>query len=39
MSEKFFSDIYKEFYPKIVHYVTRLVGENEAEDVASVAVN
>lgn len=34
MSERNFSDIYKEFYPKITHYLTRLVGEHEAEDVA-----
>jgi len=36
MSEKNFSDIYGEFYPKITHYLTRLVGHNEAEDVAQV---
>ena len=34
MKEKYFSDIYSEFYPKITHYLTRLVGEHEAEDVA-----
>ena len=34
MSEKDFSDIYGEFYPKITHYLTRLVGDSEAEDVA-----
>jgi RNA polymerase sigma-70 factor (ECF subfamily) len=36
MSEKSFSDIYTEFYPKITHYLTRLVGDSEAEDVAQV---
>ncbi len=36
MSERNFSDIYKEFYPKITQYLTRLVGEHEAEDVAQV---
>ena len=34
MKENNFSDIYREFYPKITHYLTRLVGEHEAEDVA-----
>jgi len=34
MKENNFSDIYSEFYPKITHYLTRLVGEHEAEDVA-----
>ncbi len=37
MKETSFSDIYKEFYPKVSHYLTRLVGEHEAEDVAQVA--
>jgi RNA polymerase sigma-70 factor (ECF subfamily) len=36
MSEKSFSDIYTEFYPKITHYLTRLVGDSEAEDVAQI---
>jgi len=36
MSERNFSDIYKEFYHKITQYLTRLVGEHEAEDVAQV---
>ncbi len=36
MSEKIFSDIYGEFYPKITHYLTRLVGDSEAEDVAQI---
>ena len=36
MDERSFSDIYGEFYPKITHYLTRLVGDNEAEDVAQV---
>ena len=36
MSERNFPDIYGEFYPKITHYLTRLVGDNEAEDVAQV---
>ena len=34
MQDRNFSDIYREFYPKITHYLTRLVGEHEAEDVA-----
>ena len=34
MKENNFSDIYSEFYPKITHYLKRLVGEHEAEDVA-----
>lgn len=29
-----FSDIYKEFHGKILNFLTRLVGENEAEEVA-----
>ncbi len=29
-----FSKVYDEFYPKIVRYLTRLVGEIEAEDAA-----
>lgn len=36
MSEIKFSDIYQEFYPKVTHFLTRLVGDNEAEDVAQV---
>ena len=36
MDKRDFSDIYGEFYPKITHYLTRLVGDNEAEDVAQV---
>ena len=36
MSERKFSEIYSEFYPKITHYLIRLVGDNEAEDVAQV---
>ena len=36
MSERNFSDIYNEFYPKITHYLTRLVGDSEAEDVAQI---
>ncbi len=31
---KHFSTIYNEYYPKIVRYLTRLVGELEAEDAA-----
>lgn len=34
MSEKKFSELYKEFHPKVLHYLTRLVGDSEAEDVA-----
>ncbi len=29
-----FSKIYDEYYPKIVRYLTRVVGESEAEDTA-----
>jgi RNA polymerase sigma-70 factor (ECF subfamily) len=36
MSERRFSEIYSEFYPKITHYLTRLVGAHEAEDVAQI---
>ena len=36
MSERKFSEIYKEFYPKITHYLSRLVGDHESEDVAQV---
>jgi len=36
MNERKFPDIYREFYPKITHYLTRLVGEHEAEDVAQM---
>ena len=28
-----FTDIYDEFYPKILHYLKRLVGEQEAEGI------
>jgi RNA polymerase sigma-70 factor (ECF subfamily) len=28
-----FNDIYEEFYPKIVHYLFRLTGQQEAEDI------
>jgi RNA polymerase sigma-70 factor (ECF subfamily) len=36
MNERDFSEIYREFYPKITHYLTRLVGEHEAEDIAQL---
>lgn len=36
MSEISFSELYSEFYPKIKLYMTRLVGDHEAEDVAQV---
>lgn len=36
MGKKDFSDIYKKHYPKVLHYLARLVGEQEAEDVAQV---
>ena len=36
MSERVFSNIYSEYYPKILHFLTRLVGDHEAEDVAQV---
>ena len=29
-----FSQIYEEFKPKILHYLTRLTGQQEAEDIA-----
>jgi len=29
-----FLNIYEEFYPKILHYLKRMVGDNDAEDVA-----
>ncbi len=32
-----FSDIYDKFYPKILHYLKRLVGEHEAEEVAQIS--
>ncbi len=31
-----FSDIYEQFYAKILNYLTRLVGDQEAEEVAQV---
>src|SRR5512143_1250852 len=33
-SKQDFSTIYAEYYPKIVRYLTRLIGELEAEDAA-----
>jgi RNA polymerase sigma-70 factor (ECF subfamily) len=36
MNESEFSEIYSEFYPQITHYLTRLVGDHEAEDVAQI---
>jgi RNA polymerase sigma-70 factor (ECF subfamily) len=32
-----FSDIYDEFYSKILHYLNRLVGEHEAEEVTQAS--
>jgi RNA polymerase sigma-70 factor (ECF subfamily) len=29
-----FLNIYEEFYPKILHYLRRMVGDNDADDVA-----
>jgi len=29
-----FLNIYEEFYPKILHYLKRMVGDNDADDVA-----
>ena len=29
-----FKEVYKEFRPKIVHYISRLAGPNDAEDIA-----
>lgn len=34
MSEVDFSQIYEEFQPKILHYVSRLTGQQEAEGIA-----
>jgi len=35
MCEKIdFNDVYREFYPKIIRYVSRLVEPNDAEDIA-----
>lgn len=31
-----FTDIYDEFFPKIKKYLTRLLGENEAEDITQI---
>ena len=31
-----FSDIYDEYYPKILHFLTRLVGSQESEGVAQI---
>lgn len=31
-----FSDIYKEYHPKILNYLKRLVGDQEAEEVAQL---
>ena len=38
MTEKqpVFSDIYKEYYQKILHFLTRLVGDQEGEGVTLV---
>jgi RNA polymerase sigma-70 factor (ECF subfamily) len=33
---KTFSAVYDEFYPKILHYVRRMVGAQDAEDVTQV---
>ena len=37
LNKQDFSKIYDEYYPKIVRYLTRLVGELEAEDTAQEA--
>lgn len=29
-----FQEVYKEYYPKILHYLTRLAGPQESEDIA-----
>jgi len=36
-SQRDFPTLYSEYYPKIVGYLRRLVGEAEAEDVAQEA--
>jgi len=36
MSERNFYEIYNEFFDKVLHYLTRVVGEHEAEDVAQI---
>ena len=33
VTEREFSNIYKEYYPKIIQYVSRIVGLGEAEDI------
>jgi RNA polymerase sigma-70 factor (ECF subfamily) len=37
VSKREFSSIYDEYYPKIVRFLTRLIGELEAEDAAQEA--
>ena len=37
MKKRSFPDIYSEYYPKLLRYLTRLVGDDEAEDVVQVA--
>lgn len=32
-----FNEVYREFHPKIVHYISRLAGSDEAEDIAQEA--
>ena len=34
-----FLNIYEEFYPKILHYLKRMVGDNDADDVAQEVFN
>lgn len=34
-----FASIYEEFYPKIMHYLKRMVGDNDADDVAQEVFN
>lgn len=34
--KKSFTEIYDEFFPKIKRYLSRIVGENEAEDITQV---
>ncbi|UCF85273.1 MAG: hypothetical protein JSV50_06455 [Desulfobacteraceae bacterium] len=34
-----FTEVYKEFQPKIFHYLSRLAGHHEAEDLAQEVFN
>lgn len=34
-----FSNIYNEYYPKIIQYLSRIAGPNDAEDLAQDVLN